>query len=113
LQSPCPQHVLISRQDKAAAEKFCHDMESTPVGVIVGLFSAISQKVPAFADWDTEKHKELLAKNEAVCSAMEEVRDSVKKNEAHLRTRSAAKFDREDFDSLSNVFTSKLVIRAH
>lgn len=33
--------------------------------------------------------------------------------EAYLRTRQDAKFDRYDFDSLSNKFLSKLVIRAN
>jgi hypothetical protein len=32
--------------------------------------------------------------------------------EAYLRTRKETKFDRYDFDSLSNKFVSKLVIRA-
>ena len=52
-------------------------MESTPVGVIVGLFSAISQKVPAFSEWETRKHHMLLNSNTAVCQAMEEVRDHI------------------------------------
>jgi hypothetical protein len=33
--------------------------------------------------------------------------------EAYLRTRKESKFDRYDFDSLSNKFLSKLVIRAN
>ena len=64
-------------QDTAVVEKFCNDMESTPVGVIVGLFSAISQKVPTFTEWETRKHHTLLNSNQAVCLAMEEVRDHV------------------------------------
>lgn len=35
------------------------------------------------------------------------------KPEAYLRTRKETKFDRYDFDSLSNKFLSKLVIRAN
>ena len=66
--------------DAAAVEKFCSDMEATPVGVIVGLFSAISQKVPAFAEWDTPKHHSHLGSNPAVCHAMEEVRDHVRRH---------------------------------
>ncbi len=58
-------------------EKFCNDMETTPVGVIVGLFSAISQKVPAFTEWDTQKHHALLNFNHSVCIAMEEVKEHV------------------------------------
>lgn len=53
------------------------DMESTPVGVIVGLFQAISQKLPAFSEWDTQKHGHLLGSNTDVCCAMTEVRDHV------------------------------------
>ena len=117
--------------DAAVVEKFCKDMESTPVGVIVGLFSAISQKVPAFTEWDTRKHHLLLNSNTAVCSAMEEVRDHIARHgkiihlrtigplytdhfpDKYLKTRQQAKFDRNDFDCLSNIFVSKLVIRAH
>ncbi|KAL7817675.1 hypothetical protein V8C44DRAFT_321423 [Trichoderma aethiopicum] len=99
--------------DPVAVNKFCNDMETTPVGVIVGLFHAISQKLPAFTDWDTREHGHLLHNNVAVCDAMTEVRQHVLKHEAYLRTRREAKFDRYDFDSLSNKFLSKLVIRAN
>ncbi|KAL8363377.1 hypothetical protein RB601_009240 [Gaeumannomyces tritici] len=99
--------------DPIAVDKFCNDMESMPVGVIVGLFHAISQKLPAFTDWDTRRHGQLLNNNPAVCEAMTEVRQHVIKHEAYLRTRQDAKFDRYDFDSLSNKFLSKLVIRAN
>ncbi|KAM6481548.1 hypothetical protein HDV62DRAFT_65167 [Trichoderma sp. SZMC 28011] len=99
--------------DPVAVNKFCNDMETTPVGVIVGLFHAISQKLPAFTDWDTREHGHLLHNNVAVCDAMTEVRQHVIKHEAYLRTRREAKFDRYDFDSLSNKFLSKLVIRAN
>jgi hypothetical protein len=57
--------------------KFCTDMETTPVGVIVGLFQAISQKLPAFSEWDTNKHHHLLNSNPAVCDTMTEVRENV------------------------------------
>ncbi len=116
--------------DIGAVNKFCSDMEGTPVGVIVGLFSAISQKLPAFTDWDSRKHHHLLNSNPAVCDAMTEVRAHVTKYgkptpflynnimltrtpETYLRSRSDCKFDRSDFDSLSNKFLSKLVIRAN
>ena len=65
--------------DPQAVQKFCNDMEKTPVGVIVGLFSAISTKLPAFNEWDTEKHHNLLNSNPAVCDALSEVREHVKK----------------------------------
>lgn len=59
-------------------EKFCNDMETIPVGVIVGLFQAISQKLPAFTDWETQKHHHLLFSNPDVCNTMTEVREHVK-----------------------------------
>ena len=106
-------------------------MESTPVGVIVGLFSAISQKLPSFLEWETSKHHQALQSNPSVCEAMTEVRGHVTRNgmyhyrcfipshitnrgtEAYLKGRSRATFDRNDFDSLSSKFVSKLVIRAN
>ncbi|KAI9744772.1 MAG: hypothetical protein M1818_001697 [Claussenomyces sp. TS43310] len=99
--------------DEAAVNKFCSDMETTPVGVIVGLFHAISQKLPAFTEWETRRHGALLNNNVAVCEAMTEMRGHVSKHEEYLKTRAAAKFDRKDFDCLSNKFLSKLVIRAN
>lgn len=66
--------------DPAAVNKFCNDMETTPVGVIVGLFHAISQKLPAFTEWDTRRHGQLLNNNTAVCEAMTEVREHVVKH---------------------------------
>ncbi|KAH8428246.1 Zn(II)2Cys6 transcription factor domain-containing protein [Aspergillus melleus] len=99
--------------DAAAVEKFCNDMETTPVGVIVGLFQAISQKLPAFTDWETQKHHHLLHSNPDVCNAMTEVRQHVTQYESYLRSRSGSKFNRNDFDCLSNKFISRLVIRAN
>lgn len=66
--------------DTAAVNKFCSDMETTPVGVIVGLFHAISQKLPSFTDWDSRKHGQLLNNNVAVCEAMTEMRGHVTKH---------------------------------
>ncbi|KAI0133605.1 hypothetical protein BJ170DRAFT_168687 [Xylariales sp. AK1849] len=99
--------------DPAAVDKFCSDMETTPVGVITGLFHAISQKLPALADWDSQRHGQLLNNNDAVCEAMTEMRQHVHKHETYLRTRNNSKFDRYDFDSLANKFLSKLVIKAN
>jgi hypothetical protein len=65
--------------DLGAVNNFCSEMEGTPVGVIVGLFSAISQKLPAFTEWDSRKHHHLLNSNPAVCDAMTEVRAHVTK----------------------------------
>lgn len=66
-----------SVQDIAAVNKFCYDMESKPVGVIVGLFAAISQKLPALSEWDSHKHGKVFDHNPAVCEALEEVREHV------------------------------------
>jgi hypothetical protein len=66
--------------DPAAVNKFCNDMETTPVGVIVGLFHAISQKLPAFTEWETRRHGQLLNNNVAVCEAMTEMRAHVTKH---------------------------------
>lgn len=100
--------------DAAVVDKFCTDMETTPVGVIVGLFHAISQKLPAFTEWETQRHGHLLNNNVAVCDAMTEMRGHVTKHEAYLRSRAGGcNFDRKDFDCLSNKFLSKLVIRAN
>lgn len=63
--------------DNSAVDKFCNDMETTPVGVVVGLFQAISQKLPSFLEWDTSKHHTLLASDADVCSTMTEVRKHV------------------------------------
>ncbi len=63
--------------DAVGRDKFCNDMETTPVGVVVGLFQAISQKLPSFLEWDTSKHHTLLGFNSDVCMAMTEVRDHV------------------------------------
>lgn len=66
--------------DPNAVNKFCTDMETTPVGVIVGLFHAISQKLPTFHEWDTRRHGQLLNNNAAVCDVMTEVKESVLKH---------------------------------
>ena len=63
--------------DEKAVNKFCDEMETTPVGVIVGLFQAISTKLPGLQEWDTRKHHHLLASNPAVCDAMTEVKGHV------------------------------------
>ena len=63
--------------DEKKVEKFCNDMESTPVGVIVGLFQAISQKLPSFMEWNTEKHKDVLKGDAPICDALTEVREHV------------------------------------
>lgn len=66
--------------DAEAAKRFCRDMEATPVGVIIGLFSAISQKLPAFKDWDSAQHHQMLNSRQEVCDAMTEVKGHVLKH---------------------------------
>ena len=66
--------------DEHIVNKFCREMIDTPVGVVIGLFSAISQKIPSFLEWDTPKHKESLNSEPSVCKVMEEVRDEIKRN---------------------------------
>lgn len=65
--------------DEQAVNKFCEEMERTPVGVIVGLFQAISTKLPGLKEWDTRKHHHLLNSNPAICEALTEVREHVSK----------------------------------
>lgn len=65
--------------DEAYVDKFCDEMETTPVGVIVGLFQAISTKLPGLQEWDTKKHHHLLGSNPAVCDALTEVKGHVNK----------------------------------
>jgi hypothetical protein len=66
--------------DKAAVTKFCDEMENVPVGVIVGLFSAISTKMPTFLEWDSSKHSQAVQENNHVCDTMTEVRAHVEKH---------------------------------
>lgn len=75
MQFDCHYRVL----DEKAVQKFCDDMETTPVGVIVGLFQAISTKLPGLQEWDTKKHGHWLNNNPAVCDALTEVRGHVTK----------------------------------
>lgn len=59
-------------------QKFCNDMEATPIKVIVGLFNAISQKLPALQEWDSRKHHHTLNSNWNICYALDEVREHVR-----------------------------------
>ncbi|TQS35787.1 hypothetical protein Golomagni_03781 [Golovinomyces magnicellulatus] len=104
--------------DPNAVHVFCNEMEAIPVPVIVGLFHAISQKLPVFTEWDTHRHGHILNNNLAVCEAMTEIKSHIIRHantyvpvESYLRTRPGAQFNRRDFDSLSNKFLSQLVIR--
>ncbi|KAF1813571.1 hypothetical protein P152DRAFT_393809 [Eremomyces bilateralis CBS 781.70] len=100
--------------DEDAIQKFDKEMEEVPVGTLIGLFTAISHQLPSFFDWDTQKHHNAFQSNPAVCEALTEVKHQAAKYETYLRGRNeVAKYDREDFDSLSNKFLSRLVIRAN
>jgi len=70
-------HYRVPDQD--AVKKFCTEMESTPVGVVVGLFQAMSTKLPTFMEWDSRKHHHVLHSNQPICDAMTEVRAHVTK----------------------------------
>ncbi|KAL9061288.1 MAG: hypothetical protein Q9162_000162 [Coniocarpon cinnabarinum] len=99
--------------DADTVKKFCDEMESTPVGVIVGLFQAISTKLPAFQEWDTDKHHQVLNSNYDICDTLTEVREHVLKYEEYLKKRVDCKFDRQDFDCLSSSLLARLVIRVN
>ena len=72
--------------DESYVNKFCDDMETTPVGVIVGLFQAISTKLPGLQEWDTGKHHHLLGSNQAVCDALTEVKGHIDTHGGSART---------------------------
>ena len=116
--------------DPAAVNVFCNDMEKIPVAVIVGLFHAISLKLPTFAEWETCRHGHILNNSVAGCDVMTEMNAHVKKHgehasyftskqmltgasESYLRTRADVSFDSRNFDCLSNKFLHKLVIWAN
>lgn len=114
-----------------APERFCQQMESIPVGVIVGLFLAISQKLPTFLEWDSKKHHHVLNSDQQACDVMNEVKKHVIKHgtstclyvirldanvvtEDYLKKRpKECRFNVNDMDSLSNKFVSRLVVRAN
>jgi hypothetical protein len=66
--------------EESAVTKFCDEMEHVPVGVVVGLFGAISTKLPGFQEWDAAKHGNVFNNDEAVCNTMTEVRSHIEKH---------------------------------
>jgi hypothetical protein len=66
--------------DEGAVNKFCGDMEHVPVGVIIGLFGAISTKLPTFLEWDADKHGAVWNGDEATCKTMTSFRSHVEKH---------------------------------
>ncbi|KAF2690484.1 hypothetical protein K458DRAFT_289859 [Lentithecium fluviatile CBS 122367] len=100
--------------DEAACRKFCSDMETVPLATLLGLFYAISQKLPPIAEWEFANSISGFNPSEALRDAMMEMRSHVIKYESYLRSRlTDATFDREDFDSLSNKFLARLVLRGN
>ncbi|KAB8336993.1 hypothetical protein FH972_021297 [Carpinus fangiana] len=79
------------------AMKFCHEMESVPVGVITGLFSAISQRMPALRDWNTAQHGAMFSGHEfhqELCETVEKTREVMLTHEPWRSEVSASKTGR-------------------
>ncbi|OMP85121.1 hypothetical protein BK809_0000875 [Diplodia seriata] len=68
------------RNDATKGEELCAEMERMAVPVLTGLVQAISQKLPSFIEWDTEKHQHLLGSNEATNELMTEISYFVTRN---------------------------------
>ena len=62
------------------AKTFCHDLESVPVGVLQGMLSAISQKLPTFHEWNSEKHGEIFGRDKLTCDTMTALHGHVTKH---------------------------------
>ena len=70
---------LYVRDDEFCRE-FCRNMEEIPVGVLVGLFSAISQRLPFFEEWETRTHGHVFFdQNDALHDMLTEMRANVLK----------------------------------
>jgi len=81
------QFDAIRRNDNLdEARKICHELNGVSVDVIIGLFRALSQKLPAFKEWDTAKHRPLVGGTDQACAAMTEVRSHVIKHGKFLRS---------------------------
>jgi len=52
-------------------------MEEIPVETIIGLFHAISQTLPSFLEWSTEKHHYLLNSDAAACELVTGIKITV------------------------------------
>ncbi|MCJ1313123.1 hypothetical protein MMC25_006800 [Agyrium rufum] len=102
-------HNRLTTKDEA--ETFCNKMESTPLKLILGLFRPVSQKLPAFADWDTEQHQGLLGSRESVNRLMEEMKSHVQKHDTYLKTRRDLQFSPDDPKRFSNKLVSQLILR--
>jgi hypothetical protein len=71
------------------ARKICQELNGVSVDVIIGLFRALSQKLPAFKDWDSARHHQIVDGNDngtdAACVAMTEVKGHVIKHGEYLK----------------------------
>jgi hypothetical protein len=67
-------------KDMDDAQKFCEAQNGIPVGVVVGLFAVMSQKLPAFREWNPTEHQQILAGNPAAVNAMSEVKQHILNN---------------------------------
>lgn len=77
MQSDC----YASVSDVTVVRKFCSDMEGTSVRVLIGLFCAISQKLPRFEEWDTRTHgPKYFDRNNALHDMLTEIRGHVNKH---------------------------------
>jgi len=69
-------------EDKAYIKQFLKDME-IPTGVILGLFAAISQKLPALREWDTKRHGAVLNNDPASCETLSKLQFYAKDQGMH------------------------------
>lgn len=68
------------KQEVAAIQRFCSEMEETPVHVILGLFHTISKPLPPFMQWETGRHHRALNSNSEACSTMTAIRGQLDKH---------------------------------
>jgi len=72
--------AIRRNSDLDEARKTCQELNEISVDVIIGLFRALSQKLPALKDWDTARHHHLVNNYAPACAAMTEVRAHVIKH---------------------------------
>jgi len=120
-------------EDRAYVKQFLKDME-VPTGVILGLFAAISQKLPALREWDTKQHGAILNNDVASCKTLTELQfyckdqgkflfscdllKSVLTNVVEEYISECSEWDtwqylHNDFDCMNSKYTSRLVVRVN
>lgn len=72
--------ALMYSQDRAKAQYLRTEMEFTSMPLILGLFCAVSQKLPPFTEWETGKHHNLLGSNMYTCNLMTAIRALIQAN---------------------------------